>query len=475
MNRTKLFIENFFAYGFINILDKIIPVLLLPVITRLLVNPSDFGVYDMYNLIVGFGSPLAMLGMYDAMFREYFEKDSQQYRYNVTSTANHIIMITSSITCLILIIFNTLFSKLFFGESSYGTIVILSAISLLISNNSTIIAAPTRIQNQRKVYVITGLFRSLSYYGIAIILIYFGYSYFGMIFGNLISSLLLIAYFWMLNRKFFTKGKFDKTIAKELLKIGIPLLPTFLIYWIYNSMDKVMITNMIGTEQLGIYSIGARVASVSQFIYMAFAGGWSYFAFSTMKDDDQVELTSKVFEYLGAISFLSLIIIYPFIKPVFELIFPMTYSMGQVVVPYLYLSPLLLMLFQVIGNQFIVIKKSYWSTISLTAGAVINVALNYILINCLGVEGAAISTLIGYVVTVIMVCFIAKKMKLILISLRFITVSFVTTLYLFIVKLLVVDKLLLQILVTLISSCIILIIYNKELRIIIDKIKYQKK
>lgn len=77
--------------------------------------------------------------------------------------------------------------------------------------------------------------------------------------------------------------------------------------------------------------------------------------FLAMKDEDQVALTSKIFEYVGAISFLSLIVIYPFIGFIFNILFPATYSTGQVVVPYLYLSPLLLMLFQVAGNQFIVI------------------------------------------------------------------------------------------------------------------------
>ena len=123
MSRAKLLIENFLAYGAINVLNKVIPLLLLPVITRLLSDPSDFGVFDMYNLIISFGSPLAMLGIYDAMFREYFEKDEQQYRYNVTTTANKIILMTSIVIALILIIFSKTFSNLFFGENKYGIIV----------------------------------------------------------------------------------------------------------------------------------------------------------------------------------------------------------------------------------------------------------------------------------------------------------------------------------------------------------------
>ncbi|NLK72537.1 MAG: oligosaccharide flippase family protein, partial [Clostridiales bacterium] len=392
MSRTRLFIENFIAYGLINVLDKIVPLLLLPFITRLLTDPSDFGVYDMYNLIIGFGVPLAVLGMYDAMFREYFEKDDLKYRHDITTTANRIVLTASVFICIIFIVFNSSFSKLFFGTSVYGTVIVFSAIGMIISANKAIISAPTRIQNKRAIYMVSGILSSLLYYGLAILLIYLGYSYFGLIYANIISAFSLLIFFLVLNRNFFTLGKFDKNIAKELLRIGLPLLPVFLIYWIYNSMDRIMLANMLGTADVGIYAVGAKIASISTFIYAAFAGGWQYFAFSTMKDEDQVALNSKVFEYLGAISFLSLIVLYPLIKPLFNWLFPASYSGGAVVVPYLYISPLLLMLFQVVGNQFLVIKKSYWSTITLTIGAFANVLLNWVLIPLMGVEGAAIAT-----------------------------------------------------------------------------------
>lgn len=464
MSRTKLFLENFFAYGFINVLDKIIPLLLLPVVTRLLTDPSDFGVYDMYNLIIGFGSPLAMLGMYDAMFREFFEKDDEQYRYNVTSTANRIVLVTSTGMASLLLIFNKLFSEVFFGTPQYGTIVSLSALALVISTNSQVVAAPTRIQNKRKIYVASGLLNSVSYYFLAIGLIYYGYSYFGMIYSNIATALMLFFFFWNLNKEYFMLGKFNKKIAKELFKIGLPLLPTFLIYWVYNSMDKIMITNMLGTAELGIYSIGSRLSSISQFIYTAFAGGWSYFAFSTMKDEDQVALNSKVFEYLGVISFISLFLIYPFIGIMFKVLFPGTYSTGQVVVPYLYLSPLLLMLFQVAGSQFIVIKKTYWSTISLSLGALVNIALNYLLIPRLGIEGAAIATLFGYSITIITVLLITSRMKIMNVSKRFMFGSIMTITYLVIFRVFIQVNMIYEVLISIMFTGLYLFMYTNEIK-----------
>lgn len=474
MSRAKLFIENFFVYGFINVLNKIIPLLLLPVITRLMPDPSDFGVFTMFTLIIGFGTPLAVLGLYDAMFREYFEKEDQDYRYRVTTTAQRLVLVSSLIISIILVVFNTTFSKIFFGTDIYGNIVILAAIALFLSSNTSPIQAPTRIQNKRKIFVVSGLLNSGGLYLISILLLYLGFSYFGLIYSNIITAVILLLYFWILNKHFFLLGKFDVKVVKELLKIGLPLLPTFLIYWIYNSMDRIMITNMLGTAELGIYAIGAKISSISLFIYSAFAGGWQYFAFSTMKDKDQVQLNSKVFEYLGVVSFISLILLYPFIKSIFNLLFTGDYISGYIVVPYLYLSPLLLMLFQIVGNQFIVIKKSYWATICLSFGAIINVTLNIYLINWMGVEGASIATLSGYVITLIIVCIITTRMDLLILSKRFVGVSLLTFLYLIGNRLFLFDNILPQIVVSMVMIVLIVSLYRNEIGMIIKKIKKYK-
>ena len=63
MNRYKLFLENFLAYGFINILNKIIPILMLPVVTRMLPNTGDYGRFDLFNIIIKLGSSLAGIGV----------------------------------------------------------------------------------------------------------------------------------------------------------------------------------------------------------------------------------------------------------------------------------------------------------------------------------------------------------------------------------------------------------------------------
>lgn len=474
MSRKKLFAENIFAYGFINILNRVIPFLLLPIITRLLPDASDFGVYSMYTTIVGFGTPIAVLGLYDAMFREFFEKDDIQYKYNVTTTTQRMVLFSSLVAFFILLLLNKFFSNVFFGHMKHGNIVILAGIGVLLGGITSPIQAPTRIQNQRRIFIVSGILSSLVTYLLALVLIYYRFSYYGLIYSSIISSTVILVYFGIINRKFFTKGFFDTSIAKELLKIGLPILPGFLIYWIYDSMDKIMITNMLSTFELGIYSIGSKMGQISQLIYAGFAGGWQYFAFSTMKDEDQVELNSKIFEFLATITVVSFIIVFPFIKLFFEMLFTGDYVYGYIVAPYLYLSPLSLMLFQVIANQFLVVKKSYLSTLVLSIGASINVVLNLVLIRVIGIEGAALSTLVGYFATVILVMVVSNNMRLMQYSRRVIYCLVMVPIYLFLQRVIFDESLSVQVVIMLTSVVIVFYFYRNECITLIRKIMIKK-
>lgn len=235
--------------------------------------------------------------------------------------------------------------------------------------------------------------------------------------------------FYFLNHSWFAMRRFNKKYLNQLLAIAIPLMPNFLIYWVFNSSDRVMISNLLNVGEAGIYSVGSKLGLASQLIYTAFAGGWQYFAFKTMKEDNQVESNSRIFEYLGIISFSATTFICAWSYGIYKLFFTGDYVRGYIISPYLFLAPLLQMLFQVIANQFLVVKKTWPNLFILGSGAVVNITLNFTMIPKIGIEGASIATLIGYIVSDVICCIVLLKMKLMVISKRFIICSLIMTAY----------------------------------------------
>ena len=82
MNKFKLFIENFLVYGLGGIISKLIPLIMVPIVTRLMPNTEYYGISDLSNTVVQFGSAIAVIGMYDAMYRMFFEKEDEEYKKN---------------------------------------------------------------------------------------------------------------------------------------------------------------------------------------------------------------------------------------------------------------------------------------------------------------------------------------------------------------------------------------------------------
>lgn len=463
MKKFKLFMENFFVYGVGGIIGKIIPIVMVPLITRIMPNSEYYGISDMSNTIVQFGSAIAVIGMYDAMYRLFFEKEDIIYKKKICSTTFIFTTSMSILVFLLMIIMKNQLASFFLGNTKLGCVIYLTAMTTLVSATNSIISAPTRMQNKRIIYLLANTISPLIAYSISIPLLLKGHYLIALPLASLISGLMVEIFFVINNIKWFSLKYFDFNFLKQLLVIAIPLFPNFLIYWIFNSSDKLMITHLLGTSAVGIYSVGSKLGHCSQLIYTAFAGGWQYFAFSTMKEKNQVKSNSLIFEYLGIIAFVSSAFICSISFVLFKVLFTNDYLSGYIIAPYLFLGPLLQMLFNVACNQFLIIKKTWPNLFILLSGAIANIILNWILIPILGIEGAAIATVIGYILSDIICIIVLVRMKLMIISSRFCIASTIIVIYFILWRICFSDVLLIS------MSCFFILIgsysvlYKKEI------------
>lgn len=444
-------------------LGRAIPLIMLPIVTRMMPDSSYMGISDLSTTIVSFGSAFAIMGMYDAMYRLFFDKEDEQYRREVCSTAAGFTFFMALLTFCLMMIGKSLIAGMVFKDTAYTGVVIISAVAMFADATSGIIAAPTRMLNRRKVYVVTNAVAPLLSYTVAVYLLLKGCYVIALPMGMLLSKFTMGIPFLIMNKRWFKPSLFRKELLKPLLKIGVPVMPAILIYWVFHSCDRIMITNILGMSEAGVYAVGAKLGNFSQLIYVAFAGGWQYFAFATMKEKNQVLQNSLVFEYLGIISFAAVIMICTFAWPIFQVLFREEYLLGFVVAPYLFFSPLLQMLYQVIGNQFLIIKKTWYAPIVLSAGAVTNVILNGLLIPVFGIEGAAMGTLSGYLITLLFSAVLLQRKQLLVISKRFLIAVLAVTIFLVGWRLFLTTKVLVSFLLCVFCGMFFLYLYKKDI------------
>jgi O-antigen/teichoic acid export membrane protein len=125
------------------------------------------------------------------------------------------------------------------------------------------------------------------------------------------------------------------------------------------------------------------------------------------------------------------------------------------------------MLFQVACNQFLVIKKTWPNMLILLLGVVVNICLNYTLIPRIGIEGAAIATLMGYVVSDIIVVIVLCCMKLMVISRRFLGVTGLLVIYTIIWRCFWREDVLKSTLAAVLVSIIYVLAYRKDLLLLV--------
>ena len=142
MNKAKLFIENFLVYGFGGIISKLIPLIMVPIITRIMPTTEYFGISDMSQTIISFGSALAVIGMYDAMYRMFFEKDDELYKKTVCSTTLMFTLCTSLIVFFLMVLIRNHLAAWFLGNSSLSYVIYLSATATLVSATNQISECP---------------------------------------------------------------------------------------------------------------------------------------------------------------------------------------------------------------------------------------------------------------------------------------------------------------------------------------------
>ena len=463
MKKFKIFIDNIFIYGFGSIIGKMIPFIMLP-ITRMMPDSSYYGLNDLSTTLISVGQATSVFGMYDAMFRLFFDREDEKYRKQICSTALLITSITSIIVFVFIIGFNEILATVIYNNIQYRYLVYLAAFSVLIGSTNNIVAAPTKIKNESIIFILVNTISPIIAYFIAIPLLLSGFYAIALPLASLITSIMIEVFFVCRNKIWFSFCNINWNFIKPLLKIAVPLMPSFLVYWIYNSADRLIIQHLLGTQDVGLYAIASKLGQVSNLIYTAFTGGWLYFSFSTMKEERQVENNSRIFEYLGIISFSVFVLICAFSYLIYKSVFTDEYLAGYIIAPYLFLAPLLQMLFQVAGNQFIIMKKSWPNVLILSFGAVANIVLNFSLIPQIGIEGAAIGTLIGYLFADIICLIVLLKIHKIVIYKRFVIVTIGTVVYFVIWRLFLYEMIVWGIIMAFLAIGLFSSLYRNDIR-----------
>ena len=190
---------------------------------------------------------------------------------------------------------------------------------------------------------------------------------------------------------------FNKEIAKQLLKDSWPLIFTGLVIIIYMRIDQIMIKEMLGEREVGLFSAAVRLSEVWYFIPVIISSSLFPSIVNAKKISEEL--------YLGRLQHLYAVMIWVAIiiallltfvsNWVVTLLFGEAYrEAGQVLAIHIWAG-----VFVFIGvassKWFLSEGLQRYLTINTVAGAILNIVLNLFLIPRYGIYGSAIATVIS--------------------------------------------------------------------------------
>ena len=204
---------------------------------------------------------------------------------------------------------------------------------------------------------------------------------------------------WMIRRD-FRPSSFDRQWFIELVQFGHPFIYAGLAYWLFGSMDRWMLTAMASVEEVGIYSVSFRFASVVLFVSFAFGQAWSPVAIKIRADHP--EQYRKLYgQVLLLLLFTMLAVgggVALFAGEIIALIMPSQYLASALPLAILCFGIVLQSTQQVTAVGISLEKKTYLFARLAWLSAIVNFVLNWLLIPSMGSSGAALATLVSYVV-----------------------------------------------------------------------------
>lgn len=388
----------------------ILPLATVPYISRVL-NPEGVGTYAYTNSIVQYFILFGMLGI--GIYGNTMVAKVRDNKQKLSKTFFSIYILQLVLTCISLISYFVLVI-LFFHE--YKLIALLQAIALMASifNCSWLFAG---LEQFKKIVTRDILVKVISLIAVftfvktsddlALYTIIMGAS---TLLGNIVM--------WLYVREYIVPVKINFSDVVGHLKPTIVYFLPQIALQVYFVLDKTMLGLISGSREVGYYDYANRILSIAVAIVTSLGTVMLPRMANTFARGDLEKVNYYIYKSIQFSTLLAIPITFGLAGIANEFIpwfLGKDFSRSTLILMIISPAIILKALSGVFGTQFLVpIGRMKEFTISLYAGAIVNLIINFILIKPYGAVGAAIGTICAELaVTLVMIFFIRKQINII--------------------------------------------------------------
>ena len=388
-NKYRTLLDNTFLLSLGTFGSKILTFVMVRFYTGVL-TPSDYGTADLIMQTANLLLPVASLGITNGVFR--FALDRKEHRKSIFSAGLYTILLGS----LILLAAGPLLSR---SEDLHEYVELICAYTLASCLHS-LCAQYIRAEGKTALFAGQGIFNTalVIWFNILFLQV-FRLGVFGYVMSVVVADGICTGYL-VLREKLWKLlvPKPDDSVTKAMLRYSIPLIPATIFWWITSVSDRYMVTWFLGTEANGLYAVACKIPTILSLLSTIFMEAWQFSAISEATGDREVHIRfySQVWGFFLSAMVLVGSVMIVLCRLEIRVLAARSYYAAWQYVPVLAMAMVFSAFSSFMNSVYVVMEKSHLSLWTAVWGAGANILMNLWMIPRIGIQGAAIATLVSY-------------------------------------------------------------------------------
>lgn len=384
--------------------------LIVGVLSARYLGPSNYGTLNYGLSLINIFSAITKLGLENIIVKKFVDEEENNGKILGTSLVLRLISSFLSIIMITILVF-----ILKADDTVTIVVTLLQSVSLIFQAYELI---EFWFQSKLKSKYVS-IAKSISYFIVAsykVILLITNKSVEWFAIANTLDyGIILLIIMIMYKKNNGQKLKFDKKVAKDLLKNSYHFILSGLIVTLYTQMDKIMIGSMIDETNVGLYSAATSICMMWGFIPEALINSIRptiYESKSKEQNENYLKKLKRLYAIIFWIGVFFAIFITLFSNLIIDILYGEEYlgAKSSLIIAVWYTG------FAYLGsarNVWIICEdKNKYSKRYVLIGGVVNLILNAILIPNLGINGAAIATLVSQITVTMIAPIIFKETRI---------------------------------------------------------------
>jgi len=364
--------------------------MLLPVITKYL-TPVEYGIYGMYQVVLAFFAPFISMSL-DINITKNFFKVTKEKMTKILNSVLLILHINLFLTLLVVFLITFLYDNpIGIPDRILFVIPIILYVQTINTFNLTILRNEENALHYGTIQIIITTLHFAAALGL---LLFLNQGWTSLVYGLLVGHMIVSLYsiYSLRTRYGLDLNHFDS--FKEIYKVSVPLIFHMIGGGIIFLSDRVYIQQMIGLEEVGLYSVGSQFGAITMIVINAIImalNPWIYRKLAHQEEDllSKLYLVMAVFLILGILLWLLSVFLFPFF-------IDQKYFQAMGVIFWISMAYVMRGWYQIFYNYIVHMNQTKVIMYITFSAGILNLFLNYFLIKINGMQGAAQATLIAF-------------------------------------------------------------------------------